>query len=238
MEKMVSNLPPQIRVALLDDHAVVRYGTASRLAEEPNLLIVGSYETSRAMITGLRDAPADVLLVDYALGPAEIDGVSLIRALATKFPDSAILVFSAHYDPATVALALRVGARGFVGKSLGMAKLVQAIQTVATRSVYLDPDMSYQLVETPLVDTSNASDANALSAPGDASEKVIAGSSLSIKEREVIRCLLGGMTVSEIATKFNRSAKTISTQKSVAFRKLGVTSDIGLFKLMHMLDEQ
>ncbi|OAE71651.1 DNA-binding response regulator [Achromobacter insolitus] len=229
----MSSLPPQIRVALLDDHAVVRYGTASRLAEEGNLLIVGSYETSRAMITGLHNAPADVLLVDYALGPAEIDGVSLIRALAKKFPDSAILVFSSHYDPATVALALRMGARGFVGKSQGMAQVVQAICKVATKAVYLDAEMSYLLAEVPTPVRAVMSNAEV-----DPAEKLIAGTSLSAKEREVIRCLLGGMTISEIAAKFNRSVKTISSQKSVAFRKLGVTSDIGLFKVMSTLEDQ
>jgi DNA-binding NarL/FixJ family response regulator len=59
--------------------------------------------------------------------------------------------------------------------------------------------------------------------------------SLSAREQEVIRCYLAGMTVSEIAEKFNRSIKTISTQKTAAFRKLGVTSNNGLFKLKDTL---
>jgi len=233
MVKDMSNLPHQIRVALLDDHAVVRYGTASRLAQEADLLIVGSYETSSGMIHGLRSAPADVLLVDYSLGPDDPDGASLIRALATKFPDTAILVFSAHSEPATAALAFRMGARGFVGKTQGMAQLVRAIRKVATKALYLDPKMSYLLEEMP-----NPCQRNMPEIQIDRTERLIAGTTLSTKEREVIRCLLGGMTVREIATKFNRSAKTISTQKSTAFRKLGVTSDIGLFKILSTLDEQ
>lgn len=67
--------------------------------------------------------------------------------------------------------------------------------------------------------------------------KLLTGAKLSVKEREVIRCFLDGLTVSDIAQKFGRSAKTISTQKSMAFRKLGVTSDNELFKLKHMLEE-
>lgn len=53
----------------------------------------------------------------------------------------------------------------------------------------------------------------------------------------MIRCFLDGMTVSAIALKFDRSAKTISTQKSMAFRKLGVSSDNELFKLKYLLTE-
>jgi DNA-binding CsgD family transcriptional regulator len=54
---------------------------------------------------------------------------------------------------------------------------------------------------------------------------------LSPKEREVLRCYLGGMSVSEVASKFKRSIKTISTQKSSACRKLGVRTDAELFML-------
>lgn len=54
---------------------------------------------------------------------------------------------------------------------------------------------------------------------------------MTSREQEVIRCYLAGMTITEIAEKFNRSIKTISTQKTTAFRKLGVTSNNELFKL-------
>lgn len=228
----MSDLRPQIRIAVLDDHAIVRYGMASRLSNEPDFIVVGSYENSRTMIAGLRDAPADVLLVDYALGPTEIDGVSLIRALNRRFPESSVLVLSSHYDPATVALALRVGARGFVGKSQDVALIVKAIRTVATGSVFLDADMSYRLAE---ISVAASEETQVESTKGEA--KLLAGAKLSVKEREVIRCFLDGLTVSDIAQKFGRSAKTISTQKSMAFRKLGVVSDNELFKLQHMLEE-
>ena len=59
---------------------------------------------------------------------------------------------------------------------------------------------------------------------------------LSAREQEVIRCYLDGMTITEIAEKFNRSIKTISTQKATAFRKLGITSNNGLFKIMKALE--
>lgn len=224
----------EIRIALLDDHAIVRSGIVSQLSNEPDFLIVGNYENSRSMIAGLRAAPADVLLMDYALGPSEIDGVSLIRALRTKFPESRILVFSSHYEPATVALALRMGARGFVGKSQDMIEIIKAIRAVAAGSVYLDSDMSYRLAEST---TATSPDAQMVTAVDGADAKLLAGAKLSIKEREVIRCFLDGLTVSQIAEKFGRSAKTISTQKGMAFRKLGVASDNELFKIRHMLDE-
>jgi DNA-binding NarL/FixJ family response regulator len=217
----------------LDDHAVVRYGIALRLSQEPDIAVVGNYENSRSMIAGLRAVPADVLLVDYSLGPSELDGVSLIRALRLKFPQRQVLVFSSLYHPATVALALRVGARGFAGKTQDMDKILGAIRTVASGAVYLDPEMSYRLADIHITEVDVQDDA----AESPAQSRLIAGAPLSVREREVIRCFLDGMTVSQIAHKFGRSAKTISTQKSTAFRKLGITTDNGLFKIKHMLEE-
>ena len=54
---------------------------------------------------------------------------------------------------------------------------------------------------------------------------------LSFREREVLRCCLDGMSVTQIALKFERSVKTISTQKQAAFKKLGLRSDNELFKI-------
>lgn len=211
-----------IRIALLDDHAVVRHGLASTLTAEPDFKVVGIYEKSRDLIASLATVPADLLLLDFSLSPDELDGVSLIRALRVKFPECHILVLSALYDPATVGLAMRVGARGFIGKGEDMDQLVKAVRKVASGAVYLSPSMTYSLAEAVTNDTRE----EACEVPDP-----LVQAELTSREQEVIRCYLAGMTVSEIAEKFNRSIKTISTQKASAFRKLGVTSNNGLFKL-------
>jgi DNA-binding NarL/FixJ family response regulator len=87
--------------------------------------------------------------------------------------------------------------------------------------------MSYRVPEAAIDAVNDANNASALKS-----------ASLTAREQEVIRCYLAGMTVTEIAEKFNRSIKTISTQKAAAFRKLGVTSNNGLFKIKHTLDFQ
>lgn len=218
----------RLRIALLDDHAVVRHGLMTGLQAETDFSLVGVYGKSRDAIDGLAESPADLLLLDFELGAGELDGVSLIRALRVKFPECRILVLSSHHESATVALALRVGARGFVGKSADMAEVINAIRTVAQGEVYLSDDMSYRVAEA----TTAHRDRDA-----DSGESTLQGASLTAREREVIRCYLAGMTVSEIAEKFNRSIKTISTQKAAAFRKLGVTSNNGLFKIRHSLEQ-
>lgn len=207
------------------------------LSQNRDIFVIGEFETSRDMIQALSDQPVDVLLIDYSLGPTEIDGISLIKMLRIKFPDARILVFSALYDPATVALALRSGAHGFVGKGGREDEIVLALRKVAAGGTYCDPQMTYLLsgasteqVEPLARDTPPADSALSASTSG-----LLDGASLSGREREVIRCLLAGMTISDIAIKFGRSPKTISAQKGTAYRKLGVTTDNGLFKLCGLL---
>ena len=103
----------RLQIALLDDHAIVRHGLVNRLVQEPDFEVVGVYARSRELMAGLLTHPAEVLLLDFVLGPHELDGILLIRALRVKYPGCRILVFSTHHDAATVILALRVGARGF-----------------------------------------------------------------------------------------------------------------------------
>jgi two-component system, NarL family, captular synthesis response regulator RcsB len=215
-------------VILLDDHEVIRHGLAARLAQERDLEVIGSHASSRELLTGMAQRAADVAVIDFMLGPADIDGVNLIRAVKVKFPNSKILVFSAHYSPATVALALQAGARGFIGKSQDMDELVAAIHTVARGQIYLQQSMAAEV----------ALFSEERSQLGKGVDTLISNRSLSPREREVLRCCLDGMSVSDIASKFSRSANTISTQKQSAFRKLGIRTDNELFKIRHQLEKQ
>ncbi|OLF52209.1 response regulator transcription factor [Pseudomonas chlororaphis] len=216
-----------VRVALLDDHAVVRQGLVSHLGGTPGIAIVGIYKNSRELMRDMPTVPADVLLLDFVLGRDELDGVSLIRALQVRFPACRILVLSTQNDSATVSLALRVGARGFIGKDEDLSGLAKAIRMVASGAIYLSAEASYKVADA--IQQINEP-------PQLISDNALQLAVLSAREQEVIRCYLDGMTITEIAEKFNRSIKTISTQKATAFRKLGITSNNGLFKIMKTLE--
>jgi two-component system capsular synthesis response regulator RcsB len=218
-----------IRVMQLDDHPIVRHGAADSLSREADIEVVGSFTTSRELMNALRTTAADVLLIDYALGPGDIDGVNLIRALRIRFSNCLILVASGHYNPATVSLALRAGAHGFVGKTQAVDVLAKAIRAVAAGRRYLDPSMASELDtgDIPLPADTDTEDESMLTRHAH----------LSPREREVLRCFLDGMSVSQIAEKFSRNVNTISTQKQAALRKLGIRSDNELFKIRHLIGD-
>nr|WP_198982170.1 response regulator transcription factor [Herbaspirillum sp. ASV7] len=229
-----------MRIALLDDHAVVRYGLAMRLAEEPDLDVVGAFATSKELMAALRTVQADLLLIDYALGSNDIDGLNLIRALRVRFPRSKILVASAHHNPATVALAMKAGAGGFVGKSQELDELILAVRAVGRGRQYLNVAMVAALSSMQQAESGAGQSGGTHRLGGSAppaSRALSELSSLSPREREVLRCCLEGLSVTEIAEKFTRSVKTISGQKQSALRKLGVRSDHELFKIAYHIKD-
>jgi DNA-binding NarL/FixJ family response regulator len=134
-----------------------------------------------------------------------------------------------------VSLALRCGASGFIGKDSDPGHLLDGVRTVATGIAYLEPQMatlledrniSTQAPQAPAKDSKSAIDV------------LIKTNNLTLREREVLRCCLAGMSVTQVADKFSRSIKTISTQKQSAFRKLGLGSDNELFRIRSQLEQR
>ncbi|KVN02053.1 cable pilus system response regulator transcription factor CblR [Burkholderia stagnalis] len=227
-----------IRVVILDDHAVVQLGITSYLNDRPGITVAASFAKSRDLIRWLEANRADVVLLDYTLGPDEIDGLNLVKLVNTRFPACRILMMSSSDTPATVNMTMRAGALGFVGKSEDLGELAHAIRVVANGRPYISTELAERITssETPDPRVAEPRPAN-----GDAAAPADAGPSadlrLSPREHEVLRCYLAGMSVSDIASKFSRSRKTISAQKQSAFRKLGIRSDAELFASRKLLEE-
>lgn len=216
---MKPNLP--IHVALLDDHAVVRMGYEREIFSDTRLEIAGSFGRSADLLHALRQGTrVDVLLLDYALGDTDSDGVQLISMFRQQYPKMRILVASAHENPATVALVLRAGVHGFLGKGQPLHELCPAIYQVARGRRYMNDSLAERMPHIPM----NVSEA-AESANGRPESPL---GVLSKREQEVMRCILDGMAVNDVAHKFSRSAKTISNQKQSAFKKLGIRTLVEL----------
>ncbi|WP_321847737.1 response regulator transcription factor [Burkholderia diffusa] len=220
----------KIAVALLDDHPIVTFGLALRLRDEPDIAIVGRYASASDLIVTFNARPLriDVLVTDYQLRPNDIDGISLIRLLKIKMPAVKIVVLSAFHTLSTVTLAMNAGARGFVGKEEPLERLVTVVREV-TRGAYcvntlLDAEAG--VYRTASVATAKNGTSSACQPP----------ETLTLREREVLRCFATGMSVSDIAAKFRRSPKTISAQKQSAYRKLGIRTDFELYAIAAELD--
>lgn len=224
-----------LRIVLLDDHALIREGLKIRLSSESDFKVAGVFSGSPELLEALRSETADLLILDYQLSDGELDGLRLIQLLRSHYPDLRILIFSSVERPATVNMAIRAGANGFFGKSQPTEDLMFAIRTVALDRLYLSPSMAAELDSPPKAPAAVSLEEGEGTA--QSSDPLVNYPALSPKEREVLRCCLGGMSVSQIAAKFLRSRKTISGQKQAALRKLNVRTDTELFKLHQELKD-
>ncbi|MEA2546714.1 MAG: hypothetical protein QOI09_1987 [Chloroflexota bacterium] len=121
---------PPIRLLIVDDHPVVREGTAALLAVEPGIAVAGTAGSIEEATALIELVPADVLLLDIRLGTDS--GLRLLtEASAPTRPRPAIVVLTSYDYPQYAEAALRLGASGFVLKTAPIAELLDAIRRVA-----------------------------------------------------------------------------------------------------------
>lgn len=229
-DSMINATP--IKVAVLDDHPLIRSAFEYSLQNSPEMVLVASCATRQEMIALMKQQEVDVLVLDYLLSDTDADGLVMVRFFRNHYPELKILVSSSVESPAIVQLVMRAGVKGFIGKSKNFAEVTLAIQTVATGKNYLSKDMQHNLDKSTEPDRSMVPYIQPRETVQDFTVLI---RSLTPREIEVVRCYLDGMSLKQISEKFMRHIKTISGQKQSAIRKLGLRSDAELFKFKDSL---
>lgn len=181
-----------IRVVLVDDHAVVRMGFRMLLqAESPDLAVVGEAADGEALLKGLADWQADVIVMDLSM--PGLGGLETLRRLRAKDHTPPVLVLSAHEDAAYPRRALNAGALGYLSKRCAPEALPEAVRAVAAGKRYLDAQTAQNLALSQL---------DGAASPFDA---------LSEREFEVFVRLARGRSVADIAQQLSVSPSTVGT---------------------------
>ncbi|MEB5838129.1 response regulator transcription factor [Pantoea dispersa] len=222
------------QIAVLDDHPLIGKAMQYRLAQEPQLDLAGAFAQRQQLMAFLQRHPLDILVLDYMLGEDQLDGLQMVKQLRLHYPQLKILVSSAVEKPAIVQLLLKAGVQGFVGKSHDQEVLIDAIHQICRGKRFLTPDMMLELDKFQESDR----EMHDYLTPRQAGDDItLLLRELSPREIEVIRCYLDGLSITQIAGKYARSRKTISGQKQTALRKLGLRSDLELFKYKQYFTE-
>ncbi|NIE52788.1 response regulator transcription factor [Pantoea sp. Ap-870] len=222
------------QIAVLDDHPLIGKAMQYRLAQEPQLDLAGAFAQRQQLMAFLQRHPLDILVLDYMLGEDQLDGLQMVKQLRLHYPQLKILVSSAVEKPAIVQLLLKAGVQGFVGKSHDQEVLIDAIHQICRGKRFLTPDMMLELDKFQESDR----EMHDYLMPRQAGDDIsLLLRELSPREIEVIRCYLDGLSITQIAGKYARSRKTISGQKQTALRKLGLRSDLELFKYKQYFTE-
>lgn len=210
-----SNVPVRkLRVLLVDDHELVRFGTARLIEAEGDLEVCGEAEDAAAACELVRSTSPNLAIIDLSLRSGS--GLDVVRAIRDGFPWVQTIVCSAHDERLYAPRALRAGARGYVSKQQSAQTLVGAIRKVLEGKLALSPKMTEQIVQR----------AAGISGP-DASTPL---ESLSDRELQVFELIGEGATVSEIARRLSISPKTVEFHRARIREKLGVATNALLLR--------
>src|SRR5512143_3879506 len=200
------------RVLLVDDHNIVRLGLMTLINDQPNMEVVGEAGTAGEAVRAVERLRPDVVLMDIRM-PGE-GGIEAARAIATRFPQTKVVMLTSYADDELLVRSIRAGAVGYVLKQVDNAELLRAIEAAARGEALLDP----------------ATTARLLARVRETERKVEedAFRELSDREMEILAPLARGKTNAEIGQLLNLSEKTVSNHVSTILEKLQLSNRIEL----------
>jgi two-component system NarL family response regulator len=187
---------PQIRILIVDDHAVVCFGLRGIIGTQPDMTVVAEARNGKEAVANFRKYRPDITLMDLRM--PEMGGVEAIRAILQEFPDSSFIVLTTYDGDEEIRRALTAGARAYVLKGMSHTKLIEAIRTVHSGRQYLPPALVKSLKVKP------------------------AGSTLSPREVEILRLIVKGLNNHQIATELNISYGTVKWHVNMILSRLNV----------------
>jgi len=200
-----------IRVALVDDHVLVRKGLAA-LLESKNFRVIIQADNGRHFISELEKGEIpDVVLLDINM--PVMDGYATAQYLKSNHPEINILALSVLDDEDAIIKMLHAGAGGYLLKDAEPEDLTLAIETIAERGFYHSELVSLKLIQRMQSGGHTKRDDMPV---------------LSAKEKQFLQLICSEMTYKEIASHMQLSPRTIDGYRDMLFEKLGIKSRVGL----------
>ena len=194
-----------IRVLVVDDHAVVRSGLRLLLESEKDIEVVGEAGDVREAVLEARSSHPDVVLMDVVM--PDMSGIEGIPKVLAEAPETKVLFLSMQDDPRYVREAFEAGAAGYILKEAADTEVVAAVREVARGGRYVHPELGARLAVAQVEELARAE-----------------ADPLSDREREVLRLLALGHTNHEIAAMLFISVRTAETHRAHIMQKLRLST--------------
>lgn len=209
----------KIKVAIVDDHALIREGIKKLLELEDAFDIVALAGDGFEALDVIKNTRPDVVLLDINM--PNMNGIDCLKQIKTHFADTKVIMLTIHEDAEYLIETINIGAEGYVLKDADVSSLIKAIQKVVQGEVYIHPTLSGILVREYK--------------RKDKSMEDIIGNNLTKREYEVIRLISRGFNNKEIATELFISEKTVKNHVSNIFKKIKVTdrTQAALYAIKH-----
>lgn len=191
-----------MRIAIADDHQLVREGIAQLLEDEPDVVIVGEASDGTELMELITRTPVDIILLDIRM--PGLGGLEVLEQLAGTAGGPQVVVLSMHDDPIYVQRAIELGAAGYLLKHSSREELLTGLRTVADGGTYIHADLASHVLQ-------------GLAGRGQAP-------TLSPREREVLALVAAGHENKQIARELGLAEATVKGYMTTMFQRLGVRS--------------
>lgn len=193
-----------IQVLLVDDHAILRDGLKTLIAQEDDMEVMGEATGSAQLMAMLPEAEPDIIMMDINM--QEMNGIELTRWVKSNYSSIKVIVLTMYNNDEYFMAAIREGAEGYLLKDSPSKDVIDAIRTVASGESVIPPAMTKKLLSLHQQDN-NVDD-----------------KSLTPREMEVLLALVEGLSNKDIGTRLYISDKTVKIHVSNIFRKFDVKS--------------
>ena len=204
----------QITVLLAEDHQIVREGFRSLLKHEPDIEVVGEAETGRQAVALVKKLRPAVVVMDIAM--PLLNGLEATRQIRKDFPDTKVLILSAHSDDAYVEQVTELGAAGFLLKQTSSHNLATAIREVQKGNTFFSPAIAKRVHDRCQ---------KSLDRGGNFKKK---NNRLSSREVEVLQLIAEGKPNKQVAAELGVSFKTVDKHRQHLMSKLNIHDIAGL----------
>jgi DNA-binding NarL/FixJ family response regulator len=199
-----------IRIAIIDDHAIVRAGLRQFFSEQVDLTVVAEASNGREAVDIVRKGQVDVLVMDLSM--PDQSGVDALAAIKARAPDLPVLILSGFPEEHYATTLLRQGASGYLNKDCDPEEIVKAIRTVYRGRKYITAGVAELLAD---------------GLGGGVGDKP-AHEQLSEREFQVFLRLAKGETIGHMANSMSLSVKTVSTYRTRVMEKMKLESNSDL----------
>lgn len=202
-----------IRIAIVDDHTMLREGLRKVLAMEDDLHVVADTDNALEAAGIARENTPDVMLLDLRMPGT--GGLEVIGPIHEASPGTKVLILTASDDRRDHVAALTQGARGIIMKDSAADTLVTAIRAVNNGQAWVDRDITGTLLEE-------------LAHRGGPEQNEADKPQLTARESEIVDLVIAGCRNREISERLSISEKTVKAHLSNIFAKLGVRDRLEL----------
>lgn len=203
----------QLRILLVEDHALVRAGMKALMQKIEGIEVAADMGDGLEAVKYVQTDTPDLVLMDIAM--PGLNGLDATARVVKESPTTRVILLSMHANEEYLRQALQVGASGYLLKGAELAELELALKTVARGERYLTPAVAKYAIE-----------AYREKSEGPAGPLA----KLSMRQREILQLIAEGQTTKEIAHRLNLSVKTVETHRSQLMERLDIHDVPGLVR--------